>query len=85
MKLITIGEGFVSRREPGSPTSVAVGPRCAVTDEGDLLCTFMTQSKLGVNDFVPMQSVSRDNGVTWEEAQADLAAVWKATSRSSAQ
>lgn len=29
----------------------------------------MVQSKLGINDFVPMQSRSRDGGVTWDEAQ----------------
>jgi hypothetical protein len=28
----------------------------------------MTQSKLGVNDFVPLQSLSCDGGATWEEA-----------------
>jgi hypothetical protein len=69
MKLITVAEGFVSRREPGSPTAVAAGSRCAVTNNGDVLCTFMVQSKLGVNDFVPVQAVSRDYGVTWEEAR----------------
>ncbi len=28
----------------------------------------MAQSALGINDFIPMQSVSRDGGVTWSEA-----------------
>ena len=69
MKFTTIREGFVSKREPGSATAVAAGPRCAVTGDGQVLCTFLVQSKLGVNDFLPVLSRSHDSGVTWEEAQ----------------
>jgi hypothetical protein len=54
MKFETISEGWVSRRQPNTPTAVAAGPRCAVTNEGEVVCSFMVQSKLGMNDFKPM-------------------------------
>jgi hypothetical protein len=69
MPLQTISEGWVSSRELGTPTAVAAGPRCAVTNEGDVVCTFMVQSKLGVNDFKPMLARSQDGGQTWSEGQ----------------
>ncbi|MFN7992033.1 MAG: sialidase family protein [Bryobacteraceae bacterium] len=62
----TIAEGFVSRRD-SSPLPVAAGPRCAVTPAGEVLCTFMAQTRLGVNDFVPLLTRSRDAGATWSE------------------
>lgn len=57
----TIAEGFVSR------APVACGPRCVVEPDGAVLCTFMVQSKLGVNDFVPMMARSGDGGLTWAD------------------
>jgi hypothetical protein len=60
-------EGFVSRREPGSPTAIAAGPRCVLTTGGDLLCTFIVQSTLGCNDFVPLLSRSSDGGLSWSD------------------
>jgi hypothetical protein len=69
MRFELIAEGFVSRRQPGTPTAVASGPRCAVTRGGDLVGTFMAQSKLGINDFQPLLARSRDHGVTWSDAQ----------------
>jgi len=62
-----LSEGFVTRREPGSPTAIAAGSRCVLTDDGDLVCSYMGQSKLGVNDFVPTVSRSSDLGRTWTE------------------
>jgi hypothetical protein len=62
-----IEEGFVTRREPGTPTAVAAGSRCALTNDGELVCTYMVQSKLGVNDFVPTLSRSADFGKSWTE------------------
>ena len=69
MRFETISEGWVSRRQPGTPTAVAAGPRCAVTRQGDVVCTFMVQSKLGINDFQPMLARSTDGGRTWSEGQ----------------
>jgi hypothetical protein len=69
MKLVVIHKGWISRREPTGPASAAAGPRCAVLDNGGVLCTFMVQSALGVNDFVTMRSVSHDGGLTWDEAR----------------
>ena len=57
----TIAEGFVAR------APVACGPRCVVTATGEILCVFMVQSKLGINDFVPLMSRSIDGGITWTE------------------
>ncbi len=69
MTFETISEGWVTQRQPGTPTAIAAGPRCAVTNEGDVVCSFMVQSKLGINDFKPMLARSRDGGQTWSEGQ----------------
>src|SRR5215475_11371281 len=57
----TLAEGFVYR------VPVSCGPRCLVTPTGDVLCAFMAQSKLGINDFVAMLARSTDGGLTWSE------------------
>ena len=62
-----ISEGSVCQRDSAGPDPVAVGPRCAVTDDGQILCSYMIQSKLGLNDFKPILSRSTDNGRTWTE------------------
>jgi hypothetical protein len=67
MRWEKLSEGFVTCREPGSSTAVAAGSRCVSTDAGELVCTYMVQSKLGVNDFVPTLSRSADSGKTWTE------------------
>ena len=64
------GGGWVSRREPGSPGAVASGPRLAVLDNGEVVCTFMVQPALGVAGFVPLLTRSRDGGVSWDEPVA---------------
>ena len=69
MKLETISEGWVTQRQPDTPTAIAAGPRCAVTRAGDVVCTFMVQSKLGINDFKPMLARSTDGGETWSEGR----------------
>ena len=61
-------EGFVHQCTPGSAGAVAAGPRLAVTDAGDVVCSFMVQSALGINDFVPMCARSSDRGRTWSAA-----------------
>ena len=60
-----VAEGTVSVRQPNTALAVALGPRCAVTREGEVVCTFNAQSALGVNDFTPMLSRSSDHGITW--------------------
>jgi Neuraminidase (sialidase) len=60
-----IAEGFVSKRRPNTPTAVAAGSRCALTKENELVCSFMVQSKLGINDFKPMLARSKDGGKRW--------------------
>ena len=69
MTFETLSEGWVTLRQPGTPTAIAAGPRCAVTKEGDVVCSFMVQSQLGVNDFKPMLARSQDGGRTWSEGQ----------------
>ena len=54
MELEMISEGWVTQRQPGTPTAIAAGPRCAITKDGDVVCSFMVQSKLGIKDFKPM-------------------------------
>ena len=62
-----LAEGFVFRAPADGPTAVASGPRCAVTNSGEVVCTFMVQAEMGLNDFMPMLARSRDGGATWEE------------------
>jgi len=67
MKFEKLAEGFVTKREPGTPTAVAAGSRCALTRDNELVCSYMVQGKLGTNDFKSMLSRSRDGGKTWSE------------------
>jgi len=67
MRFEFLEEGFVSKRDVKSLQPVSVGSRTVQTLSGDILCSYMVQSALGVNDFVPMLSRSRDAGKTWEE------------------
>ena len=69
VRLEVVDEGFVSRREPGTSTAVAAGPRPAVTERGVVLCSFMVQPALGVNDFGTMLAASVDFGHTWSDAR----------------
>jgi len=64
-----LAEGYISRRQPASPTAIAAGPRCVVTAAGEIICSFVVQSALGVNDFATMLARSPDGGVTWDEAR----------------
>lgn len=70
----TIDEGFVTERRAGTPTAVAAGSRAVVADDGELVCTYMVQKALGLNDFTPMLSRSADLGTTWREQGA----IWPA-------
>ena len=69
MKIEIIAEGFITRRQPGTPLSLTGGSRCVSRGRGELACSFMAQAALGLNDFKPMIARSKDNGATWEEAQ----------------
>ena len=55
-----LAEGFVYECPQEGPDEIAVTSRCAVTQEGDVLCSFMTESGLGRNDFTPCLAVSHD-------------------------
>src|SRR5579885_804040 len=65
MTFTPIEAGSIARTPETGPAAVAAGPRCAVTADGRVLCTFMLQSKLGINDFVPTLAVSTDGGSSW--------------------
>ena len=64
MNLFTMQDGWIAQLQPGS---VAVGPRCATLNNGNVICTFMVQSAVGINDLTPMQTSSSDGGCTWEK------------------
>src|SRR5687767_14514922 len=79
MRFETIGEGFVVQCDPAAPAGVAVGSRCVVGAGGELICSYMRQTAMGVNDFVPMLARSNDGGRTWSEQGAiwpELGARW---------
>ena len=66
MKKIELVAGdFITRNDAAG--SIAVGSRCAVASNGDLVCSYSRQSALGVNDFVPTVSRSTDGGHSWSE------------------
>jgi hypothetical protein len=67
MKFETIDEGFITQRQIGCGTAVAAGSRCVITNDKEVLCTYILQAKLGLNDFKPMLARSKDNGKTWVE------------------
>jgi hypothetical protein len=69
MKHEILSEGVVSRREPGTPTAAAHGPRCAVTRSGQVVCVFAAQAELGKNDFRPLMARSADGGLSWSAAR----------------
>lgn len=66
MRFETISEGFVFNSKECEKFSVAAGPRSVFLDDGEIICTYMIQSALGINDFVPMISRSKDGGITWK-------------------
>ena len=61
-----LGTGLLHRCANIGPESVAATSRPVVTRDGELLCSFHLQSGLGVNDFAPCLSRSKDGGKTWE-------------------
>ncbi|MBE6587098.1 MAG: exo-alpha-sialidase [Ruminococcaceae bacterium] len=61
-----IKEGDVFATKEVCATS---GPRCAVLEDGSVLCTFMINSKSGANDFVTMAAYS-DGELSFGEAKA---------------
>lgn len=63
-------QGHVCKRQPGDATPVAAGPRIVVAGNGDLVCTYMVQTKLAINDFIPVLARSTDGGKTWRETGA---------------
>ncbi|HOL34527.1 MAG TPA: sialidase family protein [bacterium] len=61
-----IDEGFVYQADPGTDHAVACGSRCVVFDNGEIACSFMIQSGLGINDFKPLLTYSKD-GKFWQK------------------
>ncbi|MCE9589295.1 MAG: glycoside hydrolase [Planctomycetes bacterium] len=72
----TLGVGDVTRLPLTADEPVCSGPRVAVTRGGVLLCSYMRQSKLAINDFVPYLASSRDGGATWD-AGAPIWPQWR--------
>jgi hypothetical protein len=67
MEYQVLDEGFVYKCPPEARPEIAAGPRLALAANGDVVCTYMLQSALGINDFVPVISRSRNGGRTWEQ------------------
>jgi hypothetical protein len=75
--LRVVDQGVVAWRPAGAPGLLRVGPRLVVRDDGSLLCSYMTQSALGVADFTPTLAES-DDGHAWQE----IGPVWGDDDRS---
>lgn len=65
MKYSIVSEGFIHQQPPTDAHPIAITVRAAVTRSGEVVSSFMTQSKLSSNDFVPHLAVSSDAGATW--------------------
>lgn len=66
-----IDSGFVFQAIEGTDLAVACGPRCLVNDR-EIICSFMVQSGLGINDFKVALMRSCD-GKKWQ----DMSFPWK--------
>ena len=66
MKYEILNKGFIYQNSEEEHSPVAITSRCAVTRTGKILCSFMLQSDLGVNDFAPYQAISSDGGINWK-------------------
>lgn len=66
MKYEILNKGFIYKNTEGEHEPVAITSRCAVTRTGEVLCSFMLQSGLSRNDFVPHLAISSDAGVNWK-------------------
>lgn len=60
-----LSEGFVCALKPGARPGLAVHSRSTVTNEGEIVCHYVLQEKLGCNDFQPRLARSSDGGRTW--------------------
>ena len=58
-----VSEGFVYQAEKGG--RIGVGPRTALTKDGRIVCSYMTQTTVGQNDLIPMVTYSQD-GEKWD-------------------
>lgn len=67
MSFVCLEEGFIAHGKTDGPRAIAVGSRCVVTQDGDLLCSFMFTAGLARNDFQPVLVRSQDGGETWRD------------------
>ncbi len=67
MRFIIQDEGYIHdfNNTLNNYYKVLVGSRCSIKQNGDIICTYMMQSKKGINDFKPVLSESSDGGKTW--------------------
>jgi len=69
MRFETLAEGWVTGgTQPSSSSSISIGPRIPCLPDGTLLCSFMRQTAVGINDFVPFVARSTDGGISWESS-----------------
>ncbi len=61
--LTVLAEGIVA----DLPSRIATGPRCAKTMNGEVVCSFIVQTRLGRNNQSPFIARSSDNGITWKQ------------------
>ncbi len=66
MKFDVLKKGFIYQNATGENQQVACTSRCAVNNKGEVLCSFMLNSGLGMNDFTPHLAVSSDAGLSWK-------------------
>ena len=68
MQFETFETGILAEQRLDAEAPVSVGSRCVLTDAGELVCCYMRQSALGINDFTPTISRSADGSATWTES-----------------
>ncbi|MCK4323694.1 MAG: exo-alpha-sialidase [Armatimonadetes bacterium] len=67
MQFEIISQGFVRQTQANTATPRAGLARTVIAPDGDVVCTYVVQEALGLNDIRPMIARSQDGGETWGE------------------
>lgn len=67
MSYTILEKGAICRMAAGTAFSAVAGPRLALCPSGEIVCSFVAQTALGINDFKPMMARSSDGGASWTD------------------
>ena len=64
-----IGCGQIYQCDRTSSLPIAVMPRCVMTGQDKMLCSFSLVPGMGINGFLPVLTQSQDSGQSWSEPE----------------